>query len=100
MVDALKANGWDDEKIKGIVIGGVDNYNGFLKLIKQGIADLGYEHSPYDNGYYGAEAAVLALRGAYLPKFWELPVGPITPDNIDKIVSMDQPDDYWLKPES
>ena len=103
-IDALIAAGWTEDQLKALVMGGQDNHNGYLKLIKQGIVDVGNEHSPYENGYLGGEAAVLALRGAYVPKSWYLKWGLITTDTpedeayLDKLVHMDEPDDYWLLP--
>lgn len=96
-VQALRAAGITDEMLRAgrPTLTWMDGYNGGLKLIKQGLGKFSVQHPPRLHGVLSVRTLVAALKGESVPKRQPIPLEDITPENVDRFVAMDKPDDYW-----
>ena len=96
-VQALRAAGVRDEMLRAgrPALTWMDDYNGGLKLIKQGIGKFTVQHPPRRHGVLSVRTVVAALRGESVPKRQPIELQDITPETVDQFVAWDKPDDYW-----
>jgi ribose transport system substrate-binding protein len=96
-VQALRAARVSDDMIRvgRPALTWMDDYNGGLKLIKQGLGKFTVQHPPRRHGVLSVHSLILALKGEPVPKQQPIQPQDITPENVDRFVAMDKPDDYW-----
>jgi len=96
-VQALRAAGVTDQMLRAgrPILTWMDDYNGGLKLIKQGLGKFTIQHPPRRHGVLSVRTVIAALKGESVPKRQPIPLRDITPDTVDQFVAMDKPDDYW-----
>lgn len=96
-VQALRAAGITDEMLRAgqPTLTWMDDYNGGLKLIKQGLGKFSVQHPPRQHGILSVRTLVAALKGESVPKQQPIPLQDITPQNVGRFVATDKPDDYW-----
>jgi ribose transport system substrate-binding protein len=98
-IQALRAAGFSDDDMRNgqPFLTGMDNYNGWLGAIEQGIGNLTMLHPPRIHGWVSVQTLVQALMGQELPKLTSLAQyqAKVTPDNAATFYKADQPDDYW-----
>lgn len=96
-VQALRAAGITDEMLRAgrPLLTWMDDYNGGLKLIKQGLGKFTVQHPPRRHGVLSLQTLVAALRGETVPKHLPIQPADITPETVDRFVAIDKPDDYW-----
>jgi len=76
--DALRAAGR-----KNVVLTGIDADEAILQRIRQGWITGAAAQFPLAQGRLAAEAALAALDGQPVEETYEVPVGVVTPDNLD-----------------
>ena len=98
-IQALRAAGFSDDDIKNgqPFLTGMDNYNGWLGAIEQGVGKFTMLHPPRIHGWVSVQTLVQALMGQELPKLTSLAEyqAQVMPDNAVTFYKADQPDDYW-----
>jgi ribose transport system substrate-binding protein len=98
-IQALRAAGITDEMLKAgqPFLTGQDNYNGWLKMINEGVGKFTVLYPPRIHGWVSVQALVQSLMGQELPKFTTLKpyMAQVTPENASAFYAADQPDDYW-----
>jgi len=98
-IQALRAAGISDDDIANgsPYLTGMDNYNGWLGAIEQGIGKFTMLHPPRVHGWVSVQTLVQSLMGQKLPKLTSLAKyqAKVTPDNAKTFYKSDQPDDYW-----
>ena len=96
-VQALRAAGITDESMRAgkPFLTWIDGYNGGLKLIKAGIGKFSIQHPPRLHGKQCVESLIQIFRGEPIPKDQPMKLAFITPQNVDRYVALDKPDDYW-----
>lgn len=98
-IQALRAAGISDDDIRNgqPFLTGMDNYNGWLGAIEQGIGKFTMLHPPRVHGWVSVQTLVQALMGQELPKLTSLAEyqAKVTPENAATFYKSDQPDDFW-----
>ena len=98
-IQALRAAGLSDDDIRNgqPYLTGMDNYNGWLGAIEQGVGKFTMLHPPRIHGWVSVQTLVQALMGQELPKLTSLAEyqAQVKPDNAATFYKSDQPDDYW-----
>ena len=96
-VQALRAAGISDDSIRAgkPFLTWTDGYNGGLKLIKAGIGKFSILHPPRIHGKRCVQSLIKIFQGGSVPKNQPIRLDFITPENVDRYVDMDKPDDYW-----
>ncbi len=98
-IQALRAAGITDDDMKTgkPYLTGMDNYNGWLGAIAQGIGQFTMLHPPRLHGWISVQTVIQALMGQELSKLTSLGryQAQITPENVSAFYAADQPDDYW-----
>ncbi len=96
-VQALRAAGITDDMLRAgrPVLTWMDDYNGGLKLVKQGIGKFTVQHPPRLHGVMSVRTLIAALTGQRVPKQQPIEPKDITPANVDQFVALEKPDDFW-----
>ena len=96
-IQALRAAGVTDDMMRANqpCLTWLDGYNGGLKMIKAGLGKYAILHPPRLHGSRSVESLIKIFQGETVPKQQPIPLEEITPENVDRYVAMDKPDDYW-----
>jgi ribose transport system substrate-binding protein len=98
-IQALRAAGITDDDMKAgrPFLTGQDNYNGWLKMINEGVGKFTVLYPPRVHGWVSIQSLVKALMGEELPKTTSLRpyMAEVTPENASAFYAADQPDDFW-----
>lgn len=98
-IQALRAAGFTDDDMRAgkPYLSGLDNYNGWLKMIADGIGQVTMLYPPRVHGWVSVQSLIKALMGEELPKTTTLRSyqAVVTPENAASFYAADQPDDYW-----
>jgi ABC-type sugar transport system substrate-binding protein len=98
-IQALRAAGITDDDMKAgrPFLTGQDNYNGWLKMINEGVGKFTVLYPPRVHGWVSVQSLVKALMGEELPKTTSLRpyMAEVTPENASAFYAADQPDDFW-----
>lgn len=71
-----------------VFIAGVDATPDALEFMEEGKIDVTVFQDAYGQGYGGLEAAIKAANGEDLPKIWDIPYQPVTPDVVGKFQAL------------
>ena len=71
-----------------VFIAGVDATPDALELMLEGKLDVTVFQDAYAQGYGGLEAAIKAANGEDLPKIWDIPYQPVTPDVAEDFLAL------------
>ena len=96
-IQALRAAGVTDAMMRANrpCLTWLDGYNGGLKMIKAGLGKYAILHPPRLHGSRSVQSLIKIFKGQAVPKQQPIPLQEITPENVDRYVAMDEPDDYW-----
>lgn len=81
-------------RLKEVVMSPGDEYNGWLKWVKKH-RQGGAVTFPTSCGQEAAKLCIKVLRGEPVPEILFVPSVFISPDNVDRYVEVNRPDDWW-----